>query len=248
MALLSILRYPDPRLHTIAKPVTAFDERLAKLVANMADTMYTAPGIGLAATQVDVHEQVIVIDVSDTRDQLLVLVNPEIVSASDERQVYDEGCLSVPGIFDGVERPLRVRIKAQDASGKLQEFDAEGLLAVEQADVLPLLDDGQQFLRQVKGIVHTAVHAHAAQRIVDVGRVAGQQHAAPTELFGHPLVHLVKGAVDGLVGLGLRQQVLQTRLHRLVGEHLLVALLGAGGKQHAPEGGHAQQHAPLFGV
>jgi peptide deformylase len=130
MALLSILRYPDPRLHTIAKPVTAFDERLAKLVADMADTMYTAPGIGLAATQVDVHEQVIVIDVSDTRDQLLVLVNPEIVWASVERQVYDEGCLSVPGIFDGVERPLRVRIKAQDASGKLQEFDAEGLLAV----------------------------------------------------------------------------------------------------------------------
>ena len=130
MALLSILRYPDPRLHTIAKPVTAFDERLAKLVADMADTMYTAPGIGLAATQVDVHEQVIVIDVSDTRDQLLVLVNPEIVSASDERQVYDEGCLSVPGIFDGVERPLRVRVKAQDTSGKLQEFDAEGLLAV----------------------------------------------------------------------------------------------------------------------
>jgi peptide deformylase len=117
-------------LHTIAKPVTVFDERLAKLVADMADTMYTAPGIGLAATQVDVHEQVIVIDVSDTRDQLLVLVNPEIVWASDERQVYDEGCLSVPGIFDGVERPLRVRVKAQDASGKLQEFDAEGLLAV----------------------------------------------------------------------------------------------------------------------
>jgi peptide deformylase len=130
MALLPILRYPDPRLHTIAKPVTVFDERLAKLVADMADTMYTAPGIGLAATQVDVHEQVIVIDVSDTRDQLLVLVNPEIVWASDERQVYDEGCLSVPGIFDGVERPLRVRVKAQDASGKLQEFDAEGLLAV----------------------------------------------------------------------------------------------------------------------
>jgi peptide deformylase len=130
MALLPILRYPDPRLHTIAKPVTVFDERLAKLVADMADTMYTAPGIGLAATQVDVHEQVIVIDVSDTRDQLLVLVNPEIVWASDERQVYDEGCLSVPGIFDGVERPLRVRVKAQDTSGKLQEFDAEGLLAV----------------------------------------------------------------------------------------------------------------------
>jgi peptide deformylase len=130
MALLSILRYPDPRLHTIAKPVSSFDERLVKLVADMADTMYTAPGIGLAATQVDVHEQVIVIDVSDTRDQLLVLVNPEIVWASDERQVYDEGCLSVPGVFDGVERPLRVRVKAHDASGKLREFDADGLLAV----------------------------------------------------------------------------------------------------------------------
>nr|NDG07220.1 peptide deformylase [Oxalobacteraceae bacterium] len=130
MALLSILRYPDPRLHTVAKPVTTFDESLAKLVADMAETMYTAPGIGLAATQVDVHQQVIVIDVSDTRDQLLVLVNPEITWASEERQVYDEGCLSVPGIFDGVERPLRVRVKALDASGKLQEFDAEGLLAV----------------------------------------------------------------------------------------------------------------------
>jgi len=130
MALLSILRYPDPRLHTVAKPVTTFDESLARLVADMAETMYAAPGIGLAATQVDVHQRVIVIDVSDTRDQLLVLVNPEIVWASDERQVYEEGCLSVPGIFDGVERPLRVRVKAHDASGKLHEFDAEGLLAV----------------------------------------------------------------------------------------------------------------------
>ncbi|MFM7670071.1 MAG: peptide deformylase, partial [Betaproteobacteria bacterium] len=107
-----------------------FDESLARLAADMAETMYTAPGIGLAATQVDVHQRLIVIDVSDTRDQLLVLVNPEIVWASDEHQVYEEGCLSVPGIFDGVERPLRVRVKAHDASGKLQEFDAEGLLAV----------------------------------------------------------------------------------------------------------------------
>ena len=130
MALLPILRYPDPRLHTIAKPVLAFDAALAKLVADMAETMYAAPGIGLAATQVDVHQKVIVIDVSDTRDQLLVLINPEIVWASDERQVYDEGCLSVPGIFDGVERPMRVRVRANDAAGKVQEFEAEGLLAV----------------------------------------------------------------------------------------------------------------------
>lgn len=130
MALLPILRYPDPRLHTLAKPVLAFNETLAQLVRDMAETMYAAPGIGLAATQVDVHQQVIVIDTSDTRDQLLVLVNPEIVWASEERRVYDEGCLSVPGIFDGVERPLRVRVKAHDAGGKLQEFDADGLLAV----------------------------------------------------------------------------------------------------------------------
>ena len=98
MALLSILRYPDPRLHNIASPVTTFDERLKKLVADMAETMYDAPGIGLAATQVDVHEQVIVIDVSETRDQLQVLINPEIIWSSDDRQVYEEGCLSVPGI------------------------------------------------------------------------------------------------------------------------------------------------------
>lgn len=130
MALLPILRYPDPRLHKIAKPVTSFDERLKKLVADMAETMYEAPGVGLAATQIDVHERVIVIDVSETHDQLRVLINPEIVWASEETQVYDEGCLSVPGIYDGVERPARVRVKALDVDGKPQEFDADGLLAV----------------------------------------------------------------------------------------------------------------------
>ena len=130
MALLPILRYPDPRLHKIASPVTAFDERLKKLVADMAETMYDAPGIGLAATQVDVHEQVIVIDVSETRDQLQVLINPEIIWASDDRQVYEEGCLSVPGIYDGVERPSRVRVRSLDVEGNPYEFDADGLLAV----------------------------------------------------------------------------------------------------------------------
>ncbi len=130
MALLSILRYPDPRLHKIASPVTTFDERLKKLVADMAETMYDAPGIGLAATQVDVHEQVIVIDVSETRDQLQVLINPEIIWSSDDRQVYEEGCLSVPGIYDGVERPSRVRVRSLDAEGQSREFDADGLLAV----------------------------------------------------------------------------------------------------------------------
>jgi peptide deformylase len=130
MPLRTILRYPDSRLHKIAKPVTVFDDRLKQLVADMAETMYEAPGIGLAATQIDVHEQVIVLDVSETRDQLQVLINPEILWASAERSVYDEGCLSVPGIFDGVERPSQVRVRALNADGVASEFEADGLLAV----------------------------------------------------------------------------------------------------------------------
>jgi len=130
MALLPILRYPDPRLHKIAKPVTVFDERIKTLVADMADTMYDAPGVGLAATQVDVHERVIVIDVSDEGQQLRVFINPEVVWASDEKRVYDEGCLSVPGIYDGVERPARVKVRAQDADGQSFEVEADDLLAV----------------------------------------------------------------------------------------------------------------------
>jgi peptide deformylase len=130
MPLLNILRYPDPRLHKIAKPVTAFDERLKKLVADMAATMYEAPGVGLAATQVDVHEQLIVIDTSETHDDLRVFINPEIVWASEEKQLYDEGCLSVPGIYDGVERPARVKVRALDLDGKPFEMEAEGLMAV----------------------------------------------------------------------------------------------------------------------
>lgn len=130
MSLLSILRYPDSRLHKIAKPVLVFDDRLKKLIADMAETMYEAPGVGLAATQVDVHERLIVIDVSETRDQLLVLINPEIIWASEERKIHEEGCLSVPGIYDGVERAVEVKVKAQDAEGKIFERQADGLLAV----------------------------------------------------------------------------------------------------------------------
>lgn len=130
MPLLNILRYPDPRLHKVAKPVTVFDERLKKLAADMAETMYDAPGVGLAATQVDVHEQLVVIDTSETRDDLRVFINPEIVWASEEKQVYDEGCLSVPGIYDGVERPARVKVRALDLEGKEFELEADGLLAV----------------------------------------------------------------------------------------------------------------------
>jgi peptide deformylase len=130
MALLNILRYPDARLHKVAKPVTEFGERLSKLVADMAETMYEAPGVGLAASQVDVHEQLILIDTSDTKDDLKVFINPEITWASDEKQVYDEGCLSVPGIYDGVERPARVKVRALDLQGKPFELEADGLLAV----------------------------------------------------------------------------------------------------------------------
>ena len=130
MSILNILRYPDPRLHKVAKPVTVFDERLKKLAADMAETMYEAPGVGLAASQVDVHEQLIVIDTSDTNSELQVFINPEIVWASEETKVYDEGCLSVPGIYDGVERPAEVKVKARDLDGKAFEVHADGLLAV----------------------------------------------------------------------------------------------------------------------
>ena len=130
MSLLPILRYPDPRLHKVAKPVTVFDKRLKKLVADMAETMYEAPGVGLAASQVDVHEQLVVIDTSETHDDLRVFINPEIIWASSEKQVYDEGCLSVPGIYDGVERPARVKVRALDLDGKPFEVEADGLLAV----------------------------------------------------------------------------------------------------------------------
>ena len=130
MALLSILRYPDPRLHKIAQPVSVIDDRLRALIDDMFDTMYDAKGIGLAATQVDVHQRLIVIDVSEERDQRLVLINPELVWTSDERVKGDEGCLSVPGIYDGVERAERVKVRALDEQGQAREIEADGLLAV----------------------------------------------------------------------------------------------------------------------
>lgn len=130
MALLSILRYPDPRLHKVARPVAVVDDRIRTLVRDMLATMYEAQGIGLAATQVDVHERVVVIDVSEERDAPQVLINPELLWASDERVKGDEGCLSVPGIYDGVERAARVRVRALDEQGRAREIEAEGLLAV----------------------------------------------------------------------------------------------------------------------
>jgi peptide deformylase len=129
MARLDILHYPDARLHTVAKPVAAVDARIRKLVDDMAETMYAAPGIGLAATQVNVHERVIVIDISETHDALRVLINPEIVAQSG-REESEEGCLSVPGVFDTVTRAERVTVRALDREGKPFELDADGLLAV----------------------------------------------------------------------------------------------------------------------
>ena len=129
MALLNILRYPDARLHKVAVPVTVFDESLKRLVADMAETMYTAPGIGLAATQVDVHKQLIVIDVSERRDSLVVLINPEIVDASGVSDI-EEGCLSVPGIYETLERAERVKVRAYDQNGNPFTLEAQGLLAV----------------------------------------------------------------------------------------------------------------------
>jgi len=129
MPILNILRYPDARLHKVAAPVTVCDESLKRLVADLAETMYAAPGIGLAATQVDVHKQVIVVDVSDRRDSLVVLVNPEILEATGESDI-EEGCLSVPGIYELVQRAERVKVRAYDRNGKAFTLEAQGLLAV----------------------------------------------------------------------------------------------------------------------
>jgi len=129
MALLPILRYPDPRLHTVAKPVAKVDDSIRRLIDDMAETMYEAPGIGLAATQVDVHKRVVVIDVSEDHSELLVLVNPTIIDRQGA-QVCEEGCLSVPGVYEKVERAEAVTVRALDRDGKSFELEAEGLLAI----------------------------------------------------------------------------------------------------------------------
>jgi peptide deformylase len=129
MAVLKILEYPDPRLRKIAEPVTAFTAEVRRLVDDLAETMYAAPGVGLAATQVDVHKRIIVIDVSEARDALRVFVNPVILEAHGEAE-REEGCLSVPGYYDKVKRAANVRVRAQDAHGDPYELDADGMLAV----------------------------------------------------------------------------------------------------------------------
>ena len=130
MALRPILCFPDPRLRTVAKPFGVVDARARALIDDMLETMYDAKGIGLAATQVDVHERLIVLDLSEQRNEPMVLINPEVVWASDEKMLNEEGCLSVPGIYDGVERPVAVHVRAQDRDGRGRLIEAEGLLAV----------------------------------------------------------------------------------------------------------------------
>ena len=130
MAKLNILRYPDPRLHTVAQPVAEVDENIRRLVDDLLESMYAAEGVGLAATQVDIHKRVIVIDTSEARNQPFVLINPELVKRSDEMVYGDEGCLSVPEIYDKVPRHAQVTVRALDRNGETREVDADGLLSV----------------------------------------------------------------------------------------------------------------------
>jgi peptide deformylase len=130
MAVMDILEFPDPRLRTVAKPVEKVDDELRKLIDDMIETMYDASGIGLAATQVNVHQRLLVLDVSEERDQPLVFINPEITPLTGDTKTYDEGCLSVPGFYETVERPDRVRVKALNRDGEMFEMNCDGLLAV----------------------------------------------------------------------------------------------------------------------
>ena len=157
MPLLPILRYPDSRLKTVASVVEKFDDALRRLARDMAETMYEAPGIGLAATQVNVHKRLIVIDASETRDQLLVLVNPQLVE-SDGVQVCEEGCLSVPGIYDKVERAEHVVVRYLDTDGKAQTIAADGLLAVCLQHEIDHLD-GHVFVEHLSLLKQTRIKA-----------------------------------------------------------------------------------------
>jgi len=130
MSLLPILEFPDPRLRKIASPVSVFDEKLEALIDDMFETMYDAQGIGLAATQIDVHKRLLVIDVSENKDSPLTFINPEFEIIEDELSEYDEGCLSVPGFYETVSRPQRIRVRAQDRAGQAFEMEAEGILAI----------------------------------------------------------------------------------------------------------------------
>ena len=163
MSILNILRYPDARLHKVAAPVTVFDALLKKLVADLAETMYTAPGVGLAASQVDIHKQVIVVDVSERRDSLVTLVNPQIIESYGESDI-EEGCLSVPGIYDTVPRAERVKVRAWDANGKSFILEAQGLLAVCIQHEMDHLK-GKVFVEYLSQLKQTRVRARLAKQL-----------------------------------------------------------------------------------
>ncbi len=162
MALLPILRYPDPRLHRKATLVTEVDDATRKLIADMAETMYEAPGIGLAATQVDVHKRVVVIDVSEDKSKLFAFINPEILDRSGE-QVCEEGCLSVPGIYEKVTRSERVKVRALDPQGEPFTLEAEGLLAVCIQHEIDHLD-GKVFVEHLSQLKQSRIKARLAKQ------------------------------------------------------------------------------------
>jgi peptide deformylase len=163
MAILKILQYPDERLHKVARPVEKVDESTRKLVRDMAETMYSAPGVGLAATQVDVHKQIIVLDVSETHDQLQVFINPEIIASSGEEEC-EEGCLSLPGIYERVRRSAKVAVRALNEKGESFTLEAEGLLAVcVQHEMDHLL--GKVFVEYLSQLKQTRIRAKLKKRL-----------------------------------------------------------------------------------
>lgn len=158
MPIKTILRYPDARLAQHALPVAVVDDEVRQLIDDMAETMYHAPGIGLAATQIDVHRRVVVIDLSESRDQLQVFINPELEARSSELGSYEEGCLSVPGVFEEVERPSRVRVRALDRDGQPFTLDAQGLLAVCLQHEIDHLD-GKVFVQHLSRLKQSRIKA-----------------------------------------------------------------------------------------
>ena len=169
MAKLDILHYPDARLRTVARPIAVVDDRIRQLAKDMAETMYDAPGIGLAGTQVNIHERIIVVDVSDDQSDLRVLINPSVSKLDEQTKVYQEGCLSVPGIYDEVERPDRVLVQALNLQGEPIEFEADGLLSVCIQHEIDHLD-GKVFVdylsRLKQGRIQTKLQKEARQKAV----------------------------------------------------------------------------------
>ncbi|KKW66964.1 peptide deformylase [Lampropedia cohaerens] len=163
MSLLPILQYPDPKLRTVAQPVTQFDAALEQLAADMLETMYDSNGVGLAATQVDVHQRILVMDTSEGRDQPIIVVNPQIVWRSEEKAVGEEGCLSIPGIYDSVERHAAVKVEAVDAKGQALTIDAHGLQAVCLQHEIDHLD-GKLFIDYLSALKRNRIKAKMSKR------------------------------------------------------------------------------------